>query len=150
MKKCMCILLAMLLVLSLGGCGTPNYEDTNGETNFSLQYITDVDIIQGINTFTMMSSTVSLNNTTTCKANTLSGVENLWKRNMKNGKLDMVVSCQITKGNARLVLLIDDTIVHDFSLNEANQHSTMENVSGKVCLKLAGENAGYAVSFTLQ
>ncbi len=46
-------------------------------------------------------------------------------------------------------LSYEDTIVHDFALNEENQQFTLENVTGKVSLKLAGESAGYTVSYTI-
>ena len=64
--------------------------------------------------------------------------------------LHIVVSCEITKGNARLVLVIDDKIVHSFALNEENQQLSLNNVTGKVCLKLAGETTGYTVTYKLK
>ena len=150
MKQTLCAMLALVILLSLPGCTPTSYADTNGEEDFSLQTLTERDLIQGTNTSKMMSSTVTMGDKTTCKAQTLSGVEVLYEKRLKGETLDLVVSCQITKGNARLVLVLDDEIIHDFTLNKDSQHFTMENVTGKVYLKLAGESAGYTVSFVLQ
>lgn len=150
MKKIFCTFLVIAVLVSLSGCMASAYEDTNGEDNFSLQTLTDQDIIQGTNTTSFMSSTVTLNNKTVCKVQTMSGVDELFEKRMKNETLDMVVSCEIVKGNARLVLVIDDKIVHDFALNENNQQFILENVTGKVCLKIAGESTGYSVTYKVQ
>ena len=150
MKRLFCAFFALLLLLSLAGCMMKSYEDTNGEDNFSLQSLTDQDIIHGTNTSTVMTSSVTVHTRTTCKAKTITGVKELFMQKMQNETLDIVVSCQITQGNARLVLLVDDKIVHDFALHEENQHFTLENVTGKVRLKLAGERAGYVVTYILQ
>ena len=149
MKRFLSALLAVVIVLSLSGCMI-SYEDTNGDADFSLQTITEQDIIQKTICSKVMSSTVTADNRTVCKAKTMSGVEALFEKRMKNESLDIVVSCQITKGNARLVLTLDDKIVHDFALNEENQRFTLDNVTGRISLKLAGESTGYAVSYELQ
>ena len=80
----------------------------------------------------------------------MSGVLELYEDRLKNETLDITVSCEITKGNARLVLIVDGEIVHDFDLNGADQSLVLENVSGNVSLKIAGESAGYAVSYTVK
>ena len=150
MRKLLCTMLVLFILVSLEGCMMTSYEDTNGEDNFFLQSLTDQDIIYGTNTTTVMTSTATVNNRTTCKAKTINGVKELFMQKMQNEILDIVVSCQITQGNARLVLLVDDKIVHDFALNKENQHFTLENVTGKVRLKVAGESAGYVVTYILQ
>lgn len=60
------------------------------------------------------------------------------------------VSCSITKGNARLVLVINNEIVHDFGLKGMNQNFTLENVTGAVSLRIAGENTGYSIKYELK
>lgn len=155
MKKLICILLAVaalvaivtFITLFFTGFTAPSYQDTNGETDFSLQSITDQDILEGTNTIKILSSKLTKNNQTVCKAKTLSGVDELIKVRMQNEPLDLAVSCEIIKGNARLVLIVDDEIIHEFALNEADQHFTLENVTGTVRLKMAGENCGYTVTF---
>lgn len=150
MRKLLFALLTVSVLLSLPGCMIVSYEDTNGPSDFSLQTLTDQDIIRGTNTSTVMSSAVTVNNKTVCKAQTMSGVVTLFEKRFDNEPLQIVVSCEITKGNARLILVIDDSIVHSFALNEDNQQFVLNHAAGKVCLKLAGETAGYTVTYELQ
>lgn len=150
MKKYICIILILSVLMSFAGCHISALEDSNGESDFTLQTITEQDILEGMSTTTFMSSSVTLHNTTTYKAKTMSGVKELLSVTLDNEPLDMVVSCEITNGNARLVLVVNDEIVHDFALNERNQRFSLEMVSGEVSLKLAGESCGYAVTCTLQ
>ena len=147
MRRFLCTVLVVLLLLSFPGCMMISYEDTNGEDDFSLQTLTDQDIIGSSSCSKYMSSTTTMGNRTVCKVQTMSGVESLFQRRVENQRLDILVSCAVTKGNARLVLVVDDTIVHEFALNKDNQHLTLENVTGKVSLKLAGESTGYTVTF---
>ena len=150
MKKCLCALLALFMLLSCSGCITFSYEDTNGEDNYALQTLTDADILRGAGSTTVLSSKVTINNKTECKAKTMSGVLTLLDTKLNNEPFAITVSCHITKGNARLVLVVDDEIVHDFALNTDNQTFTLPNVTGKVRLKIAGESTGYTVTYTCE
>ena len=150
MKKLICALLAVFILLSFTGCGTRSYEDTNGEDDYSLQTITEADIIRGIGSSIFMSSTVRNNHVTVCTARTMSGVAKLFELDLNGEDLDLTVSCSITKGNARLVLVINDEIVHDFGLKGMNQNFTLENVTGAVSLRIAGESTGYSIKYELK
>ena len=108
MKKLLYILLPVFLVLPLSLFFMTSYTDNNGSSDFSLETLTDQDIIQGTDTTTIMTSKVTTNNKTVCKARTISGVAVLLEKNLEHDTQNMVVSCEITKGNARLVLVIDD------------------------------------------
>ena len=147
MKKLLCVLLTAFLLLSCSGCVTFSYEDTNGEDNYALQTLTDADILRGAGSSTVLSSKVTTNNKTECKAKTMSGVVTLFDTKLNKEPFTITVSCRITKGNARLVLVLDDEIVHDFALNTDNQTFTLPNVTGRVRLKLAGESTGYAITY---
>lgn len=146
MKKLLCVVLAVILLLSCAGCVNLSYEDTNGEDNYALQTLTDADILRGASSSTVLSSKVTVNDKTECKAKTMSGVVTLLEKKLNNEPLHITVSCKISKGNARLVLVLDDKIIHDFALNTENQTFTLSNVTGKVRLKIAGESAGYEVT----
>ncbi len=149
MKRIICFALLILIVLSLASCTAVSYEDTNGEDDFSLQTITDKDIVDGINTTKILSSTSTGNNKTTSKAKTMSGVVELYEGKLKNESFKIVVSNEISKGNARLVLVFNDEIVHDFDLNSKDQSFVLNNATGKVYLKIAGESTGYSVTHTV-
>ena len=45
MKKALCLLAAVLLCFGVSGCGGEGYEDTNGADDFTLETITDENII---------------------------------------------------------------------------------------------------------
>lgn len=149
MKRLICFTLLVLTLLSLASCSVTTYEDTNGEDDFSLQTITDEDIIKGVNTSQFFTSTSSSDGTTTCKAKTMSGVVELYEGKRENEGIKIDVSSEITKGNARLVLVFNDEIVHDFDLNGKDQSFVMENVTGKFSLRIAGESTGYSVTYTV-
>lgn len=144
---------ATLIIFSVlyvtGNVAVP-YEDTNGPDDYSLQVLTDQDILHGVDHIKIASATIKHNKLTTCTAKTMSGVETLFEASMDNETFRILVSCKIDKGNARLVLVVDEKIVHDFALNEENQLFVMKNVCGKIYLRLAGESAGYSVTYQLQ
>lgn len=149
MRRLLCVLLAVFILLSFSGCRIRSYEDTNGKNDYSLQTITEAEILRGIGSSTFMSSTVRNNNVTVCTAQTMSGVVKLFDLDFSGEDLDLTVSCNIVKGNARLVLVINDEIVHDFGLKGMNQNFTLENVTGSVSLRIAGESAGYTIKYKL-
>lgn len=148
MKRFICFTLLALTLLSLASCTASTYEDTNGEDDFSLQTITDEDIIKGINTSQFFTSTLNSNDKTTCKAKTMSGVVELFEGKLENESFEIVVSSEITKGNARLVFVFNNEIVHDFDLNGEGQSFVMENATGNFSLRIAGESTGYSVTYT--
>lgn len=144
------VIFASLFLVNRFGWVAPLYNDTNGPDDYSLQALTDQDILRGINARTIMSATVTHNDVTTCMAQTMHGVDDLFKTTLDYETRKITVSCKINKGNARLVLVVNDEIVHEFALNQENQHFTLENISGKICLRLAGEDAGYSVAYQWQ
>ena len=148
MKKFFGGLFLLLVLFSLVGC-FPVYEDTNGAEDYTLQSLTEADIISGGTYSKAMSSTITVNDKTVCKAKAMSGVETLFEQRLKNEAFEILVSCEILKGNARLVLVVDGEIVYDFALNESNQRFTLKNVSGDVSLRLAGESVGYSVTYEI-
>ena len=149
MKRWISILLISALLAACCGCHATSYEDTNGSDDFSLQTLTEEDILHSSGSTRIMSSTVTLNSQTTCKVKTMSGVVELYSRRMDGGYFGITVSSQVTKGNARLVLIVNDEIVHEFDLNRQDQYFALGNVSGKVSLKIAGESTGYNITFTV-
>lgn len=150
MKKFITILLVAVLVLSLAGCKFVTYEDTNGAEDFSLQTLTEADITSNANTCSQITSTKSvINNVTTCTAKEMSGVIKPYETKLRNQDFEIQVSSEVSKGNARLVLIVDNTIVHDFMLNEKEQTFSLKKYSGNIRLKLAGESAKYKITYTI-
>ena len=61
MKKISRFILLIILLLTLTGC-VEHIEDTNGENNYSLETITDQDILKGYPTISVRQSMVRKNN----------------------------------------------------------------------------------------
>lgn len=132
------------------GNGMEHIEDTNGAENFALQTITDENIINkdigaigGPN-----MSTDNISNTTTYSSKKFTGVAEIYGVDITTTSMDITVNhASVTEGNFKLVLLVDDKIVHEFKLNELSQTYTLEKPSGYVSLVIAGESANFEFDY---
>lgn len=150
MKRVVCWMLAILFACVLTGCGADMCADTNGEGDFTLQTLTDYDILHVRRSVRVMSSTKRFGNKTVCKTKTLSGVTDLYDAFLRGEDFQITVSSEFTKGNARLVLVLDDAIIHDFALNGEDQTFVLPNAKGRIHLRVAGESTGYRVEYRIQ
>lgn len=126
-------------------------EDTNGADNYSLQTITDENIINqdtGAMGLKIHSGVVS--DTTTYSSDKFTGVEEIFGENMVANRFEITVyHAQVNSGNFKIVLLEDDEIVHEFKLNELMQTYVLENPSGYVSLRIAGESADFTLEYSI-
>lgn len=131
--------------------GTEHIEDTNGEDNFTLQTITDENIInRDIGAMGLNESKDSISNTTTYSSNKFTGVEEIYGTNIVGNRFDITINhARVDKGNFKIVLLENDEIVHEFKLNELTQTFTLENPLGYVALRIAGESADFQFDYHL-
>lgn len=153
-SKTSIIIFAVLVVAAIAffptiGSNVKEYKDTNGENDFSLCKITDEDIIEGMDSSTLNIVTFDeeqneywylgkyFNGSTSLSTGTP-----LTKNNTIN-----IQKFSVTKGNARLLVLADNTIVHDFSPNESNQELSLNNLQGDISLVIAGESTNFEVIF---
>jgi len=131
----------------LGGGIKEHIEDTNGPDNYTLQTITDQNI-RKLDTGSMGSgkSFSSLTNTTTYHSGKFSGVEVIHQSDIwATGLTVQVYDYHVEAGNFRLVLLLDDEIVHEFVPNgEPIQTCTLGKIDGLLSLRIAGESADYS------
>lgn len=51
-------------------------------------------------------------------------------------------------GNFKMVLLVDDKIVHEFDRNETMQNYVLEDITGEVSLRIACESAKFEFSYS--
>lgn len=153
MKKILCLVLALAFAFCTVGCGV-EIEDANGPDDFSLTEITDDNIINldlGASSYSQSPSsedTADLSKVTKFKSNSFSGVAEIYGKNLI-GKSDLtidVTSIQVDEGNFRLLVLLDDQIVHEFDLEEMNQTYELRDVSGNVSVRMAGESANFKFS----
>ena len=153
-SKTSIIIFAVLVVAAIAffptiGSNVKEYKDTNGENDFSLCKITDEDIIEGMDSSTLNIVTFDeeqneywylgkyFNGSTSLSTGTPL---------MKNNTIN-IQKFSVTKGNARLLILADNTIVHDFSPNESNQELSLNNLQGDISLVIAGESTNFEVIF---
>ena len=136
-------------LLALVGCGMKHIEDTNGEDNFELQTITDDNICNmDIGAINVTESEDIIGETVTYKSNKFSGVHEVFYENIIQDRLEITVNhARVDAGNFKMVLCLDDVIVHTFALNEPTQTFIFEDVSGTVSLRIAGESANFRFDY---
>lgn len=129
--------------------GLEHIEDTNGADNYNLQTITDANIInRDIGAMGLNTSTDSITNTTTYSSEKFTGVEEIYGENIVANRMEFNINhASVTEGNFKIVLLVDDEIVHEFKLNELMQTYVIEDVSGYVSLRIAGESANFMFDY---
>ena len=124
-------------------------EDTNGADNYSLQTITDSNIINrdvGAMGLNIHKSAVS--GVTTYSSEKFTGVEEIYGNNIWGNRFEITVNhARVDSGNFRIVLLEDEHIVHEFRLNELTQTYVLENPSGYISLRIAGESADFQLDY---
>ena len=126
-------------------------EDTNGADNFSLQTITDSNIIKmDMGALNVTESKSSITNTTTYSSKKFTGVAEIYGENIWGNRFDITINhANVNSGNFRIVLLQNDEIVHEFTLNELTQSYTLKNPSGHIALRIAGESADFMFDYHL-
>lgn len=153
MKKIASILLAGVLCLSLGGCGT-EYEDTNGADNFTLQTITDRNIIaldtgaSGLRyTQDNADSTIT---SSEFSAKAFNGVEQIYQTNfLLSSDVSVYIGhMNVKSGNFKLAVLNNDEIIQEIPLDAFNETFLFEDMKGDFSIRVAGESAAF--SFFLQ
>lgn len=124
-------------------------EDTNGENHYWLQTITDDNIInRDIKSKGLKISTNNITNVTTYSSDKFTGVEEIYGVNILANRFEITINhAQVNSGNFKIVLLEDNKIVHEFKLNELTQTYVLENPSGYVSLRIAGESADFKFDY---
>ena len=143
------ILLIAIAVVWFLGDNMRHIEDTNGADNFELQTITDENICN----LDMGSLNVNVSesfNTTTYKSGCFSGVYEVFSENIITNRYEITVNhARVDSGNFKMVLCVNDEIVHTFALNELTQTYVLENVNGNVSLRIAGESADFMFDYVV-
>ena len=153
LKKIIAILGAVVLVavatVWFMSSDLKHIEDTNGADNYSLQTITDSNIINrdvGAMGLNIHKSAVS--GVTAYSSKKFTGVEEIYGNNIWGNRFEITVNhARVDSGNFRIVLLEDDRIVHEFRLNELTQTYVLENPSGYISLRIAGESADFQLDY---
>ena len=136
---------------SMFGKSIDHIEDTNGVENYTLQQITDYNIIKmDIGAKNISETKSALSALPEYSSKKFTGVSEIYYTNISANRFDITVyNLWVESGNFKLVLLLNDEIVHEFTLNELTQTYTLENPKGTVSLRAAGESADFEFSYDL-
>lgn len=135
-----------ILLLCAASCAA-HYADTNGDADFSLQTLTEEDILSKNNYLQTMASQSTANNKTKVSVGKFSGVRIL--HIFRSGTHTLTVTPGVTAGNLRLVLCTEDRILHDFALTGEEQTFTVDASAGSVFFKVAGESAEFSLDYVI-
>ena len=142
------VVVIVVAVFSFTESNLEHIDDTNGDADFTLQTITDKDIsdlkMGALNVKTRDSAL----SPTTYYSDKFTGVYEVYFENIITNRYEITVNhARVDKGNFKMVLCVDDEIVHVFTLNELTQTYVIENVSGTVSLRIAGESADFQFDY---
>ena len=125
-------------------------EDTNGADNYALQVITD-DNIRNLDVGAKnvgQSSSIFTGDTVTYSSKKFTGVYEVFSTNIITNRYEITVNhARVDAGNFRMVLCVDNEIIHEFALNELSQTFVLENVRGTISLRIAGESADFMFDY---
>ena len=155
-KKTLTVIGAVILVAVVGAWlilgGTDHIEDTNGADNFALQEITDENIIN-MNIGSVGGPNISMStftgDTVEFSAEKFTGVyEILYNNFILPSDFDLnLTAYEIYGGNFKLVVVHNDQIVAVLE-PELFVNYRLEDVTGTVSLRIAGESAAFSFSMS--
>lgn len=143
-----CVVAALIMVASNP---VEHIEDTNGPEDYSLQIINDGNIeAMNYGARGFSSTTDNLTGYTTYSSKKYTGVTEVYGGTCLTGTYTLYVNYfEVREGNAKLVLTMDDKIVHEFEPNEIGQEFTVENARGNYfSIRLAGESASFKLDIS--
>ena len=150
MKKFLVFLL-LLTIFGLTGCS--HIEDTNGEDDYSITTITDQDIIDGMNNFSMGSVSnrkkVQGEITGSLKVKKFSGVLEVEEFSSENKYIVITISNECFGGNFMVAITSGDTILTKVLANESKSFELLNN-GEKYELKVVGESAHFDLDYYIK
>ena len=146
-KKCIVLIILLLILCFNTSCMFKHIPDTNGEDDYSLVTITDNDFIKGMGSLSSVSVTNNKKDMTSVKVRTFSGVSNLKTLKPKGKTIQITTNFIVNSGNARLVLMKGKEIIYDFKLNMEDTYiiSLSEDTYD---IRLGGESANIELKIT--
>lgn len=124
--------------------------DVNGADNYALNTIIDADITAMAGNSTGIGvHNSSSSDATVCYSERFSGVELLHEAEVVTPVTFVITNASVTAGNLRIVLVQDNTVIHDFALTGAEQVCEV-TTPGAVSLRIAGESAGFTFGFEVR
>ncbi len=144
-------IVVVFIVLMCMGTPAEQIEDTNGAENFTLQTITNENIVNfDMSSTGIVTSKNNLTKTYTCSSNKFSGVEQL-DTSIHSGIGDTITieKLEVKDGNLKVAVVENNRIVHEFNLNESDQSYTVNSAVGIYNLMVAGESADFSLKYKI-
>ena len=143
------VALIVVAVIWFTGSNLEHIADTNGPDDFTLQTITDDNIRnRDIGALNVGQSTSLVSDTVTYSSKKFTGVYEVFTENIVTNRYEITVNhARVDAGNFKMVLCVDDEIVHEFTLNTLSQTFVLEHVNGTVSLRIAGESADFMFDY---
>lgn len=148
MKKRILTILAACLILMLAGCGT-TYEDTNGPDNFSLQTITEQNILKLDVGASGLSYTEEefgdFLHSSEYSSKNFNGVQEIYQTNFLLPSYAEVYigHLNVKKGNFQLSVINNGEIILNIPLDSFGESYCFENLTGSFSVHVAGESAAF-------
>ena len=152
MKKLLSCLVIGCICCSLFGCGD-SYEDTNGTEDYTLQTITDENIVKmdvGSSGMSYSETKVGPITSTEYSSKNFNGVYEIDATNyIFASEVGVYVGhLNVKSGNFKLVVVNDDAILFEIPLDSFGDTYYFEDVKGHFAIRAAGESA--AVEFYVE
>lgn len=140
----------LFVVLWSASPKTPQISDTNGPDNYSLETISDIDIVNNTCKNTGVNKGKNeIEKTITYTSKQFSGTEklNLVEFGGNGDKID-ILKYDVKSGNARLVAVENGKIVYEFVPNSGAQ--SFVSKGNDIDIVLAGESADFELTYSTQ
>ena len=142
------VAMIVVAVVWMMGDDLEHIEDTNGTENYSLQTITDENIVKGdVGALNLRKHTGLLNDGITFSSDKFTGVAEIMLTNfVLPSDFDLeVTGFHVNSGNFKMVVVHDETIA---AVIEPDLFAScyLEDVTGTVSLVIAGESADFTFS----
>lgn len=150
MKRIISLILASAMCLGLTACGGSKYEDTNGDDIFTLQTITDENIIRLDTGASGLSySEESLGDVLSSaeySSKNFNGVEQIYLTNFlaPSDVCIYIGTMSVDKGNFKLAIVNNDEIIAEIPLDAFNEQFYFEDITGSFAVHVAGECAAFS------
>lgn len=151
MKKIWALLPAAVLALALAGCGT-EYVDTNGDDDFTLQTITDENIVKldlGASGLTYSEQEFGFGITSTeYSSKNFNGVEEIYLTNyiFPSSFYIYVGYLNVSSGNFKLAVVNNDEVIREIPIGTFSEQIYFEDIQGSFAIRLAGESAAFQLN----
>lgn len=144
----------VLLCIMLTACGT-EYADTNGADDYTLQTITDEQIVD-LSTRASGLSYLEQNfgggiYSTEYSSKNFNGVEEIYLTNyiLPSSFYIYVGYLNVDSGNFKLAIVNNDEVIREVPIGTFNEQIYFEDIVGSFAVRLAGESAAFHLNIDI-